>query len=185
MSKALIVIDAQEDFTYGALGTVEAIEALPVITKAVEYATDNDMKIYYTRDTHDKSTYFQTQEGRNLPVEHCIKNTNGWRLCRDVLPRNFSDALIIEKKNFGTIRWNMLPELQNYEEIWICGFCTDICVMANFQIIKVLFPEVSIVIIEDACAGTTPETHKAALEVMRQCQAKILSFDDAELLDNK
>ena len=153
MNKALIIIDAQEDFTRGALRNEKAIAALPVITSAVEYATNERIKIYYTRDTHySVESYLKSQEGRKLPVPHCINDTHGWDLCREVLPRCFDRAKIIDKKAFGTIEWKMLPELDTYDEVWMCGFCTDICVSANFQIIKALYPELPIVIISDACS---------------------------------
>ena len=181
MERALIIIDAQEDFTRGTLRNEEAIEALPVITEVVECATRQRMKIYYTKDTHHGiEPYLNSQEGRNLPIPHCIYDTNGWDLCREVLPRDFDRAQVIEKHNFGTIEWKMLPELNRYDEIWMCGFCTDICVSANFQIIKALYPEVPIVIVSDACAGVTPDLHSAALKVMESCQARILTWKELE-----
>ena len=186
MNKILIVIDAQEDFVYGPLGTAHAIQALSTITKAVEFATDNNMKIVYTRDSHvDAQTYLNRQEGRCLPVPHCINGTKGWSLCREVLPRNFDKAKVIDKINFGTTEWRMHNEcFVGKDEIWICGFCTDICVMANFQIIKALYPEVPIAIISDACAGTTKGLHESALDVMRSCQARIATLEYLEACAN-
>lgn len=182
MNRALIVIDAQEDFTYGVLGTPHAIEALPVITKVVDLATEKGMNIYYTRDTHvGIEKYKASQEGRVLPVPHCIIDTDGWRLCREVLPRDFDKAIIINKRNFGTMEWKMQSTLGGQDEIWLCGFCTDVCVMSNFQIIKALFPDIPIVIIKDACAGTTPELHNAALKVMESCQAMVSNYEDVEV----
>lgn len=178
MRKALIVIDAQEDFTYGSLGTAEAIEALKIIERAVEYATDNDMEIIYTRDTHkDEESYLQSLEGKTLPVPHCLSQTKGWQLCMEVLPRNFDNATVINKSTFGTLDWNLRGNLACNDAIWICGFCTDICVMANFQILKTLYRNTPICVIKDACAGTTPEKHQAALSVMTSCQAVIASLD--------
>ena len=179
MNKALIIIDAQEDFTYGALRNEDAIAALPVITSAVEFATDNRMSIYYTRDTHSNvEAYLNSQEGRKLQKPHCIYDTHGWDLCREVLPRLFDSAKVIDKYSFGTFEWSRCIELNVVDEIWMCGFCTDICVSANFQIIKAAFSETPIVIIEDACAGTTPGMHEAALEVMASCQARVLTWDN-------
>lgn len=183
MNRALVVIDAQEDFTYGVLGSAHAVAALPVITKAVELATKKGMSIYYTRDTHANLEKYETsQEGRKLPIPHCIRDTDGWRLCREVLPRDFDKAKIINKRSFGTMEWDKQNTMGGQDEIWICGFCTDICVMANFQIIKAMFPEIPIVIIKDACAGTTPELHNAALKVMESCQAQISSYEEVEVL---
>ena len=179
MNKALIVIDAQDDFTYGVLGTAQAIEALNLITEAVEYATANGMEIFYTRDTHkDAEEYKNTQEGKLLPVPHCIAGTHGWQLCREALPREFDRASIIDKSTFGTLGWNRFCRLSTLDEIWICGFCTDICVIANFQIIKTLYPNVKIHIIQDACAGTTVAKHGNALCVMESCQAHISTLEE-------
>lgn len=173
MNKVLIVIDAQEDFTRGALRNEEAIAALPIISKAVDYASFNfDHPIIYTKDTHFDN-YLDTQEGKNLPIPHCIKDTRGWRLCREVLT---DKCKIYEKEQFGYKFWRY--DLENVEEIWLCGFCTDICVMANFQLLKAEYPEIPIYIIEDACAGVTPELHDAAIKVMKSCQAKIVKSDE-------
>ena len=174
MNKVLIVIDAQEDFTRGALRNEQAIEALPTIKEIVTYAYKHfDRKTIYTKDTHSEN-YLETQEGKNLPVPHCIKGSNGWRLCPEVL---IEESKVIEKGTFGSTRWGM-EALGTVDEIWICGFCTDICVSANFQILKANYPEVPIVVIEDACAGVTPELHDAALKIMKSCQAKIVKWED-------
>lgn len=179
MSKALIVIDAQEDFVRGPLGTVQAVAALANITEAVEFATNNGMEIFYTRDTHkSEKDYLKRLEGLMLPTPHCIQGTSGWQLCREALPREFDTANIIDKYTFGTIGWNRFSRLSTFEEIWICGFCTDICVISNFQILKALYPEVPIYVVQDACAGTTPEKHNAALDVMRSCQAYVMDLGD-------
>jgi len=173
-NKALVVIDAQEDFTRGSLRNEDAIRALPVIKDVVSYAYNNfQRKVIYTKDTHTDS-YLETQEGKNLPIKHCIKGTDGWRICQEVL---LEGSEVIEKHAFGCTSWDMRM-LRTLDEMWICGFATDICVSANFQIIKAYYPELPIVIIEDACAGTTPEMHKAALDVMKSCQAKVIKWED-------
>ena len=177
MNKVLIVIDAQEDFTRGALRNKEAIQALPIIHNLVNYASKNDMKIIYTKDTHNDN-YLNTQEGKNLPVPHCIRNTVGWTLCPEV---EVDIAKVIHKKTFGYPHWSVIKDLASADEIWLCGFCTDICVSANFQILKANFPEIPIVVIEDACAGVTPELHEAAIKVMKSCQAKILKFNELNI----
>ena len=174
MNKQLIVIDAQEDFVRGALRNEEAIAALPVIREAVAYASRNfDRDIIYTKDTHNKD-YLETQEGRNLPYPHCIKGSDGWKICPEVLAEK---SKIIEKNTFGSRLWDMQC-LDTVDEIWLCGFCTDICVSANFQILKSTYPEVPIVVIEDACAGVTKELHEAALKVMKSCQARITALSE-------
>lgn len=174
MNKVLIVIDAQEDFTRGALRNDQAIAALPTIKEIVAYAYRNfDKKTIYTKDTHD-GHYLDTQEGKNLPVPHCIKGSDGWRICPEVF---IEESKVIEKRSFGSTRWDM-EALWSLDEIWMCGFCTDICVSANFQILKATYPDTPIVVIEDACAGVTPELHDAALKVMKSCQARIVKWED-------
>ena len=171
MNKALIVIDAQEDFTRGALRNEEAIKALDTINRLVKYARANCFEhVIYTADTHTND-YLNTQEGKNLPVSHCISGTEGWELCPEVL-RDAEKDLLICKPSFGYNGWQKLP-FEDLDEIVMCGFCTDICVIANFQVIKSQFPEIPIAIIRDACAGVTPELHEAALKVMKSCQANI------------
>ena len=178
MDKVLIVIDAQEDFTRGALRNEKAITALSKIHEAVGYAQEHDIPIVYTMDTHDDS-YLETQEGTNLPVPHCITGTSGHNICPEAMideSKAKKYPKFIKKKTFGTVNWGCL-NFYSDAEIWMCGFCTDICVMANFQIIKALYPERKITIIEDACAGTTPTLHKAALKVMESCQAQVTKWD--------
>lgn len=174
MKKALVVVDAQNDFTFDALKNKEAIAALPVIREILNFTREKrkDFMRIFTRDTHDEN-YLNTQEGQNLPIPHCIINTKGWQICDAVAPE--ADEIIYNKGTFGT--FGFYPMLEDVDEIWICGFCTDICVSANFQILKALYPEVPIYVIEDACAGVTPELHEAALKIMGSCQAKVVTWN--------
>ena len=184
MNKVLVVIDAQEDFTYGALKNDEAIKALPTIHDIVEYAEKNDFKvIFYTQDTH-YGDYLRTQEGKNLPVEHCLANTSGWQIRKEVFPKT-KPRVVLSKYSFGYTGWPGWHDIYEADEIWMCGFCTDICVSANFQLLKAYYPEVPIVIIEDACAGVTPELHEAALKVMKSCQAEIIKWDELKKRNDK
>ena len=175
MSKVLIVIDAQEDFTRGALKNEEAIKALPTIHEAVRFAEANNMRIIYTKDTHS-SDYMETQEGKNLPVPHCLFKTPGWEICPEARVHNMANVNVYNKPSFGTLQWfwSYSPEIT---EIWMCGFCTDICVSANFQILKTVYPNVPITVISDACAGVTPELHKAALDVIKSCQGIVKDWN--------
>ena len=173
MKRALIVIDAQEDFVRGALRNEEAIKALPTIKEIVDYAYEHIDKIIYTKDTHGQG-YLKSFEGKNLPVPHCIQYTAGWRICPEVMA---DDSTILIKHTFGYDAW-FSEKLNEYDEIWLCGFCTDICVSANYQTIKATAPEVPIFVIEDACAGVTPELHEAALKVMKSCQARIVKWSE-------
>lgn len=175
MNKVLIVIDAQEDFTRGALRNEEAIKALPVIREIVDYAYVNfDRAVIYTKDIHKNGSYLNTQEGKNLPVPHCIAGTKGVQICHEAL---VDEARVYEKSKFAIQNWD-IAALGAVDEIWMCGFCTDICVSANFQTLKACYPEVPIVVIEDACAGVTPELHEAALKVMKSCQARVVKWNE-------
>lgn len=172
---ALVIIDAQNDFVYDALRNEDAIKALPTVKKALEYAREHNFERVFTRDTHDDN-YLKTQEGKNLPVPHCIYGTDGWDVCDEVWPHD-DEEYVIDKSSFGTLDFPDFEYLE-VDEIWMCGFCTDICVSANFQILKAMYPDIPIVVISDACAGVTPAKHEAALEVMRSCQAKVVTFDE-------
>lgn len=165
MKKTLIVVDMQKDFIDGALGTKEAVSILPnVIKKIKEYREAGD-EIIFTRDTHGEN-YLESSEGKNLPVVHCIKNTEGWQIPDNI---DIKEALHIDKPSFGYTKWNEY----NFEEIELIGLCTDICVVSNALILKALFPEVTISVDASCCAGVSPETHKAALDTMSCCQVKI------------
>ena len=184
LNKILVVIDAQEDFVRGALRNADAMKALQTLHNLVWYAhTHFAHPIIYTMDSHD-SLYLNSLEGKNLPIEHCIRFSDGWHLCPEAVPDDNWMRWIIGKHTFGALDlisgspYAMHVDLQMSKEIWMCGFCTDICVSANFQILKAAFSETPIVIVEDACAGTTPEMHEAALKVMKSCQAKIATFEE-------
>lgn len=185
MNKVLVIVDAQYDFTYGSLRNEDAIKALPTISEIEKYAEKNEFMIIYTRDCHEEN-YLETQEGKNLPVPHCIVGTDGRALCQEVLASKYylenhlEKVFWLDKETFGSTEWEYFDQrnFRNVEEIWLCGFCTDICVSANFQIIKATYPEIPIVVIEDACAGVTPELHEAALKVMKSCQGKIVKWKD-------
>lgn len=171
MSKALIVIDMQNDFVTGSLGTKEAQEMLPrLVAKLEAAAADSSTDIIFTQDTH-KENYLETQEGKNLPVVHCIKNTDGWEIVPELqkfLPRA---KAVIEKKAFGSTR---IPSLiKPYELVEFVGVCTDICIISNALLLKAFYPEQVVSVDAGCCAGVTPETHQKALDVMKMCQCKI------------
>lgn len=177
MNKVLIVIDAQEDFTRGALRNEEAVKALPVIKSIVDFAEKNDIEIIFTKDTHQVN-YLETLEGKHLPVVHCVKDTPGWELCEEVIPTK--KYHILEKPTFGSNMWAGITEVKEAEEVWLCGFCTDICVSANYQTIKSVYPEKQIVVFSDACAGVTPELHEAALKIMQSCHANVVKWSETK-----
>ncbi len=169
MSKYLIVIDVQKDFVDGALGTNEAVAIIPKVKeKIAEYKSKGD-KIIFTRDTHT-ADYMNTNEGKHLPVEHCIKNTEGWEIYKELDTEN---ALIIDKPSFGYTHWTKHITYNDNLELELIGLCTDICVVSNALILKALFPEATVTVDSAACAGVTPETHNYALETMKMCQVEI------------
>ncbi len=169
MRKILVVVDMQKDFVDGALGSKEAVQIVPnVVKKIKEYAPED---IFATRDTHQPD-YMQTQEGHNLPVEHCIINTPGWEIDKDVAAV-LDGAALVNKPTFGsTDLVKEIKEISDKEEIEIelVGLCTDICVVSNALMLKAFMPEVKISVDSACCAGVTPQKHEAALETMRSCQ---------------
>lgn len=176
MNKNLIVIDMQNDFVTGPLGTPEAQAIVPNVIRKIEEAIANGTKVYFTKDTH-YSDYLNTQEGRNLPVPHCIIKTEG----HDLIPELESYERrcdVYEKEAFGSneLAYDMNVEyaMADVGEIELIGVCTDICVISNALLIKAHCPEVRIKVDASCCAGVTPEKHKAALEVMKSCQIEVI-----------
>lgn len=172
--KCLIVIDVQNDFISGSLGTEEAQQMLPLLVKKIE---DFDGEVWLTQDTHTDA-YLETQEGRNLPVPHCVKGTAGWDF-PEVLSQCLSrrKIRIFEKGTFGSTE--LISALKasddegTLESAELVGLCTDICVISNALMIKSVMPELPVSVDAACCAGVTPEKHQAALVVMASCQIKI------------
>lgn len=181
MSKALIVVDMQNDFCApgGALTTPEAQAIVPRVRELVfEFLRRGDF-IYFTQDTH-RLDYLKTQEGRNLPVEHCIKGTWGWFINVECDIKELAENTHVKhlcKRTFGYDDWES-EFLDQYEEVVICGVCTDICVISNIVNIKTFNSELPIKVYADACAGVTPEKHAAALEVMKSLQVEVIERKD-------
>lgn len=187
-----VLVDLQNDFINGSLGSQAARDIIPNIIK---YVTENRSHIILTRDTHSEN-YLKTKEGLLLPVEHCIKNTEGWMINSDIMravEKSGFTYTIVDKRSFGTfdiekIIRNLLFYVQTQEwmdysktdgkelNIDIMGLDTDICVISNALILRAAFPEADISVIENCCAGTTPQTHQAALDVMKACQIEIKSI---------
>lgn len=176
MSKLLIVVDMQNDFIDGALGTPEAQKIIENVNrKIVEYDRQGHLVIF-TADTHGAS-YADTQEGRNLPAAHCIRGTHGWEISSRLFRPK--DAPVIEKDTFGSKALGiMLMELERSgetpEDIQLIGLCTDICVISNALLVKTFLPEVPVSVDSTCCAGVTPESHENALKAMEMCQIRIL-----------
>lgn len=168
--KYLIIVDMQKDFINGALGTPEAVGIVSAVKK---YAEAFDGEIIFTRDTHFED-YAETQEGKNLPVPHCIKETEGWSICEE-LKELSENKVIFDKLTFGSSELaEYLADKNDAEEITLVGLCTDICVISNAFVIKAYLPEVPLKVKEACCAGVTVESHKRALESMKTCQVEII-----------
>jgi len=170
MQKILIVVDMQNDFIDGALGTAEAVRIVPAVLDKIK---NFEGRVIYTRDTHGEN-YMDTQEGANLPVPHCIKGTDGWEIKKEL---QMPGADVVDKPTFGSkILGEKLLELnetEKIESVTLVGLCTDICVISNAFVIKAFLPEVPIIVDAQCCAGVTPESHLRALEAMKVCQIKV------------
>lgn len=171
MKKILVVVDMQKDFINGALGTKEA-EA--IVDNVAETVKCFDGEIIFTRDTHNEN-YLKTQEGRNLPVPHCIQGTDGWQLDKKLECLRTDSMKVFDKPTFGSMALaTYLKAQEDLESVTLVGLCTDICVISNALLIKAALPETEIRVIEKCCAGVTPQSHKNALEAMKMCQIKIV-----------
>lgn len=170
MRKILLVIDMQNDFIDGVLGTKEAVSIVPnVVNEIKKY---NKADIYLTADTHYED-YLLTQEGKNLPVTHCIKDTEGWKINSEVMSAA-NGCTVFEKNCFGSTELvSELCKIKEPFEIELIGLCTDICVISNALLIKSFLPEVKITVNANCCAGVTPESHNNALSAMAACQIVI------------
>jgi len=171
MQKILVVVDMQNDFIDGALGTAEAVAIVP---KVAEKIKNFDGTVIYTRDTHEEH-YMETQEGRNLPVPHCIRDTEGWQIRTELQQ---AGAEVVDKPTFGSRALAEKLVDMNREEaidsITLIGLCTDICVISNAFVIKAFLPETPIIVDAACCAGVTPESHERALEAMKVCQIAVV-----------
>ncbi len=169
--KYLIVVDVQKDFVDGALGTTEAQAMIPNL---LEKVNSFDGTILFTQDTHT-TDYLNTQEGRNLPVPHCMKGTDGWKLIPELETiAKDREAVIYEKPCFGSTQLaSDLASAGNVESVELVGLCTDICVVSNALLIKAALPEVPVSVDARCCAGVTPEKHDAALLTMESCQISV------------
>ena len=166
MQKTLIVIDMQNDFIDGSLGTAEAVAIVDNVKEKIDEYKAAGNEIIFKRDTHFEN-YLDTPEGKKLPVMHCVKGTSGWEISEKLCTEGCD---IIDKPSFGWTKWNE----RSFEEIELVGLCTDICVISNALILKAFFPEAEITIDASCCAGVTPETHNAALAAMKMCQINVI-----------
>lgn len=175
MRSILIVIDMQKDFINGALGTEEAVKILP---KVLEKIKRHRGEVIYTRDTHE-DRYLETQEGKKLPVIHCLKGTEGWKLADEIEElATESQSLIFDKPTFGSMEMakyiEKLYREEKIETVELVGLCTDICVISNGLLLKAAVPELKVIVDSNCCAGVTPESHKNALKAMNMCHIEII-----------
>ena len=176
--KVLIIVDVQNDFIIGSLGTNEACTVVPNIVDKIKNL-DNDSLIILTQDTHN-ANYLCTNEGKNLPIEHCIENTWGWEFYSRIINaiKNTQVKYVVAPKHtFGSLNVTLLCGTENVTDIEIVGLCTDICVITNVLLVKATCPEKSITVDAKCCAGTSKELHECALSVMRSCQVNVINWE--------
>lgn len=184
MNKVLVVVDMQKDFVDGALGSKEAVAIVPNV---VEKINGFDGIFAVTHDTHTND-YLKTQEGKNLPVIHCIEQSGGWQLTTlvyDALKNRFDNGSLFEffcKPTFGSVEladWLLnVNKESTIDEVVLIGLCTDICVISNAMLIKAFLPEVKVTVDAACCAGVTPESHNNALSAMKMCQINIENWEE-------
>ena len=172
--KALLVIDMQVDFVTGALANEEAQKIIGRIREKIETYRQAGYPVFFTRDTHGEN-YMETQEGRLLPVPHCIKGSEGWQIVEE-LRDCAEEEDILDKPAFGCLelpKWLLDKLGQAPDEIELVGVCTDICVISNAMILKAAFPETTVKVDGSCCAGVSPQSHETALSAMKACQVAV------------
>ncbi len=171
MHKLLVVVDMQNDFVTGPLGTPEAQAIAENVREKILKEAKGGSTIVYTMDTHGED-YLQTQEGKNLPVPHCQKGSDGWRLL-PALEKLSEGHPIFEKPSFGSPALAHYAAKEGFEEVELIGVCTDICVISNALLLKAVLPEAPVTVDAACCAGVTPQSHENALQAMAACQIQI------------
>lgn len=168
--KLLVVVDMQNDFIGGALGTQEAQSILPAVRARIADARKEGEVVAFTRDTHGEE-YLSTQEGKNLPVPHCIAGTAGHEIAAGLC---LAGERVFDKPAFGSIELAAYVKERGFAAVELVGVCTDICVISNALLIKAFCPEAEVCVRAGCCAGVTPQSHQTSLDAMRACQVKIL-----------
>lgn len=172
MKKALIVVDMQNDFVTGTLGSKQAEAIVPAVAAKVADAVAARTDLFFTRDTH-QAHYLDTNEGKHLPVVHCIQGTPGWQLIDVLQPYAAQAVRIFDKPAFGSPSLAAAIAEGHYDEAELIGLCTDICVVSNALLIKAACPELPVKVDSACCAGVTAQSHLAALETMKMCQVDL------------
>ena len=170
--QVLIVVDMQNDFIDGALGTEQA---QAIVENVADKIKAFEGEVVFTRDTHFEN-YMETNEGKNLPVPHCIKDSNGWQICSKVERFITENTAVFDKITFGSVELaEYLKTINDLEEVTLVGLCTDICVISNALLIKANLPEIVISVDEKCCAGVTPQSHTNAINAMKMCHINIIN----------
>jgi nicotinamidase-related amidase len=171
MKKVLIVVDMQNDFVSGPLGSREAADIVDAVAEKIEEYAANGDRVIFTFDSHPACpNYFMTREGRYLPIEHCCPGTAGWDIVTPLMHIH-PEPESVHKSAFGMADWSWLAA----DEVEFCGVCTDICVISNALIMRSQLPEIEITVDASCCAGSSVEKHKAALEVMKSCHINVIN----------
>lgn len=171
MKNCLVVIDMQNDFISGSLGSENAKAIVSLVKIRIEKAIADGEDLIFTKDTHFKD-YLNTKEGKNLPIEHCLDGTWGHEICDELLPYTKKALTMVDKNTFG---YKDLPlYTSKYENITLIGLCTDVCIISNAMLLKAFYPEKEIIIEKSLCAGTSVEKHEIALKAMEACQFTII-----------
>lgn len=168
----LIVVDMQNDFINGSLGTKEAQAIVPAVKARILEAMEDRWQVIFTKDTHSID-YLKTQEGKNLPIKHCLRGSDGWQLHPELQDLSIGSS-VFEKGSFGSLELAEYVSSLNPDAIEVIGLCTDICVVSNVALLKAYCPEVPMSVRASCCAGVTPETHEHALATMKSLQVEIL-----------
>ncbi len=170
MKKLLIVVDMQNDFIDGSLGTKEAQAIVPKVAEKIRTYKEDGWDVIFTMDTH-KEDYLDSLEGKNLPVVHCVKGTNGWALHKEI---DKFEGRRFEKETFGCLECGRFASQKGYDQVELVGLCTDICVISNALLVKAAMPNTPVAVDSACCAGVTVESHDNALSSMKMCQIQIL-----------
>ncbi len=168
----LIVVDMQNDFINGSLGTKEAQAIVPAVKARILEAMEDRWQVIFTKDTHSID-YLKTQEGKNLPIKHCLRGSDGWQLHPELQDLSIGSS-VFEKGSFGSLELAEYVSSLNPDAIEVIGLCTDICVVSNVALLKAYCPEVPMSVRASCCAGVTPEAHEHALATMKSLQVEIL-----------
>lgn len=175
MEKILVVVDMQKDFISGALKNEAAMKIVPFVKEKIEEAKAQGTRILFTKDTHAEN-YMETEEGKNLPIPHCIRNSEGWDIIDELEVEKYADQ-VIEKETFGSTALAdfFAANKACIKQVEFIGVCTDICVISNVLIAKAILPNKIIIVDAAGCAGVTPQSHDTALLAMEACHIQVIN----------